>query len=328
MSISTLKNEKQIQDYSFIFTYVDAPYRKFIQKNKERNSDFKDWFEMHDKIIPIIKNGLEEWYKIKDKFLLNVKTDKYDVIDLPFIHILNFIKDFKIYEGSPITFFNQLIFNESKEPKIIFIYGHKYLIPSKSSFLLSDINNISILSSYKKKSFDLFIMDPPWENKSVQRAKNYNPFHEMNLYKIPFLDLTKSNSLIFIWVTNKVKYINFIKQELFNKWKITYITTWYWLKVTTKGEPIISLDSHQRKPYEQIIIGYYGNKIEIDHNHMIISCPSYHSQKPNLLDLIKTKFNYSSPIELFARELHENCCSFGNEVLKFQDIQYYKKYHC
>ncbi|XP_074390537.1 N(6)-adenine-specific methyltransferase METTL4-like [Zonotrichia albicollis] len=62
--------------------------------------------------------------------------------------------------------------NSSNCAKIIVLMGQKYLVPPRSSFLLSDISCLQPLLNYKKK-YDVIVIDPPWENKSVKRSNRY-----------------------------------------------------------------------------------------------------------------------------------------------------------
>jgi hypothetical protein len=43
--------------------------------------------------------------------------------------------------------------------------------------------------------------------------------------------ISDSGSIVAVWVTNKVKWQNFVKSELFPLWGVEYLATWYWLKV-------------------------------------------------------------------------------------------------
>lgn len=80
-------------------------------------------------------------------------------------------------------------------------------------------------------------------------------------------------------------------ETLFKSWNITFLTKWYWMKITSFGEPVIPLQSKQRKPYEGVIIGYYGDcqttrfsqvKQLIQGTRILFCAPTKHSQKPPL----------------------------------------------
>ncbi|XP_065608060.1 N(6)-adenine-specific methyltransferase METTL4 isoform X2 [Cyrtonyx montezumae] len=131
--------------------------------------------------------------------------------------------------------------NNSNCAKIVVLMGQKYLVPPKSSFLLSDISCLQPLLNYKKK-YDVIVIDPPWENKSVKRSNR-------------------------------------------------------------KSEDVLPVPEHK----------------------LIVSIPcSLHSHKPPLTAVLA---EFIKPgvecLELFARNLQPGWTSWGNEVLKFQHIDYF-----
>ncbi|XP_051826343.1 N(6)-adenine-specific methyltransferase METTL4 isoform X4 [Antechinus flavipes] len=77
--------------------------------------------------------------------------------------------------------FSRITQNSSNFTKMIILMGEKYLLPPKSSFLLSDLSCMQPLLNYGKK-YDVIVIDPPWPNKSVKRSKR-NP--EMKVLPIP-----------------------------------------------------------------------------------------------------------------------------------------------
>lgn len=38
-------------------------------------------------------------------------------------------------------------------------------------------------------------------------------------------------ALVALWVTNREKLRNFVERELFDKWEVKHVATYYWLKV-------------------------------------------------------------------------------------------------
>lgn len=89
--------------------------------------------------------------------------------------------------------------------------------------------------------------------------------------------------MVAVWVTNKPKYHRFVTEKLFPSWGLKHAATWYWLKVTTAGEPVVPLDSPHRKPYEQLILGTSDTEFEIPKQRAIVSVPCRrHSRKPFL----------------------------------------------
>ncbi|CAF4281560.1 unnamed protein product, partial [Adineta steineri] len=138
--------------------------------------------------------------------------------------------------------------------------GGQILLPENCRFLWSDMKNARLLVSEGTK-YSFIVLDPPWANKSVRRKHPYNWSDFTDIKNLPvenLIDRTKS-SLICCWSTNCDKVEEFIKNELFTKWNCQYLTTWYWLKVTRSGEPVLDLTSLDKKSYETLILGYTGN---------------------------------------------------------------------
>ena len=49
--------------------------------------------------------------------------------------------------------------------------------------------------------------------------------------------------LVLVWLTNNWKYWQFVHSEAFAQWGCRYVTTWYWLKVTNDGWPVLPLSA-------------------------------------------------------------------------------------
>ncbi|GFN76810.1 methyltransferase-like protein 4, partial [Plakobranchus ocellatus] len=114
--------------------------------------------------------------------------------------------------------------------------------------------------------YDLVVLDPPWTNKSVKRKKSYLTQTENDLVKVPISQLCNHGSLVCVWVTNNSRLVDFVKETLFPAWSVSYCATWIWVKVTLKGEPICTMSSSHKKPYEQIMIGRYEEKTVVNMN--------------------------------------------------------------
>ncbi|XP_054842025.1 N(6)-adenine-specific methyltransferase METTL4 [Eublepharis macularius] len=222
--------------------------------------------------------------------------------------------------------------------KLITLMGHKYLFPPKSCFLLSDISCMQPLLNYNKK-FDVIVIDPPWENKSLKRSNRYSHLPPWQIKQIPVPALAAPECLVITWVTNRQKHLRFVKDELYPHWAVHGVVEWYWVKITRSGEFVFPLDSPHKKPYEVLVLGRIQgsrdlplrNKISGDEalpipgHKLIVSVPStLHSHKPPLTEILK---EYTRPdvecLELFARNLQPGWTSWGNEVLKFQHMDYF-----
>ncbi|NXK30706.1 METL4 protein, partial [Piprites chloris] len=225
--------------------------------------------------------------------------------------------------------------NTANHAKIIVLMGQKYLVPPKSSFLLSDISCLQPLLNYKKK-YDVVVLDPPWENKSVKRSNRYSHLSSWQIKQIPVPTLAAPNCLVVTWVTNRQKHLRFVKDELYPHWSVKTLAEWHWVKITRAGEFVSPLDSLHKKPYEVLVLGrVQGDVTEalrksegvlpIPEHKLIVSIPcTLHSHKPPLTAVLA---EFIKPdvecLELFARNLQPGWTSWGNEVLKFQHTDYF-----
>ncbi|KAK2546231.1 N(6)-adenine-specific methyltransferase METTL4 isoform X1 [Columba livia] len=225
--------------------------------------------------------------------------------------------------------------NSSNCAKIVVLMGQKYLVPPKSSFLLSDISCLQPLLNYKKK-YDVIVIDPPWENKSLKRSNRYSYLSSWQIKQIPVPALAAPNCLVVTWVTNRQKHLRFVKDELYPHWSVKTLAEWHWVKITRAGEFVLPLDSLHKKPYEVLVLGRVQGDIKealrksedvlpVPEHKLIVSIPcSLHSHKPPLTAVLA---EFIKPdvecLELFARNLQPGWTSWGNEVLKFQHIDYF-----
>lgn len=236
-----------------------------------------------------------------------------------------------------INIINQPVCNVSDEACLLKLHSSEYVIPAKSQFILSDFSSIENLTN-EGTLYDLIVIDPPWENKSAKRCKRYDWLPHWELLKIPVADLIEIRGFVVVWLTNKPKYLEFVREQLFVKWNVQEVALWHWIKVTSSCELTFPMDSPHKKPYEPFIIGrrllehsLHTNEEELcntfPNEKIICSVPSaLHSQKPPLNDVFM-KFLPVQPncLELFARSLVPHWTSWGNETIKFQDIQYFQK---
>ncbi|EFB21808.1 hypothetical protein PANDA_015723, partial [Ailuropoda melanoleuca] len=232
--------------------------------------------------------------------------------------------------------FSRVVENNSSFTKMITLMGQKYLVPPKSSFLLSDISCMHPLLNCRK-TYDVIVIDPPWQNKSVKRSNRYSYLSPLQIKQIPVPKLAAPNCLVITWVTNRQKHLRFVKEELYPSWSVEIVAEWHWVKITSSGEFVFPLDSPHKKPYEGLILGRVREKtavplrnedvkvLPIPDHKLIVSVPcTLHSHKPPLAEVLK---DYIKPdgecLELFARNLQPGWTSWGNEVLKFQHMDYF-----
>jgi len=43
--------------------------------------------------------------------------------------------------------------------------------------------------------------------------------------------MLRENGLVVVWVTNKQKYLEFVRDELFPHWGLKLVAHWHWVKV-------------------------------------------------------------------------------------------------
>ncbi|KAG0363766.1 Methyltransferase-like protein 4 [Podila minutissima] len=252
--------------------------------------------------------------------------------------------------------YETLVTNTSSDPMVVSLTSDGsplYLIPPRSGFVVSDFSQIHRLKGIAQKhsGFDMVVMDPPWQNASVDRMSHYGTMDLYDLFKIPIPQLLSKDGVVAVWITNRAKVKKVVIEKLFPAWGLTWVAHWFWLKVTTHGEPVLSLESRHRKPYEGILIGRRMPSNSTDTStstarlpetdnrsvsplsvkkKLLVSVPSQHSRKPSIAQLLEKEFlppseenNLSQDegprrLELFARNMEEGFISWGNEPIRYQ----------
>ncbi|KAH8205523.1 hypothetical protein TruAng_000229 [Truncatella angustata] len=202
-------------------------------------------------------------------------------------------------------------------------------IPPGSHYLLGAIASQRDEFLKTAPTFDLMVLDPPWPSRSVRRKKNrYSTAYDMQdtrslLSLIPIASHLKSNGLIAIWVTNKPAVVDLLRSPggMFDQWDLESIAEWVWVKVTSKGVPVVDLESVWRKPWERLLIARKksGSMRLCPDRKVIFGVPDLHSRKPNLSSLFKEVLpeNYLA-LEVFSRNLTADWWSWGDQTLMFQ----------
>ncbi len=211
--------------------------------------------------------------------------------------------------------------------------------PPASTFVPGTIQEFLPFFKEDPTKYDLVIMDPPWPNRSVRRAGNYKVSNgtadiKALLASIPLEDKLNDNALVGVWVTNKAAFHDMLidgQNSLFGQWGIELVEEWVWLKITSGGEPVTAIDGVWRRPYEVLLLGRRRSssseqprsQSEVT-RRIILAVPDLHSRKPNLSELFQPLLP-SEPIclEIFARNLTTGWTSWGDEVLKFQDLEHW-----
>ncbi|KAG8389971.1 hypothetical protein BUALT_Bualt01G0034900 [Buddleja alternifolia] len=263
------------------------------------------------------------------------------------------------YQRFPV--FDNLVENEGSNEREAELLDHEYILPKNSCFYMSDLKQIHNLTPAESDcGFNFIAIDPPWENGSAHQKHKYQTLPNRYLLSLPIKQLTHTvGALVALWVTNREKLRNFVENELFPKWGVKHVATFYWLKVKADGSLISELDLFHHRPYECLLLGYslgksgpqthqpglthpnpgpdLGPGLEmnpeellrfkhIPDNQVFISVPGDYSRKPPIGELLLDYvpgFKPARCIELFSREMIAGWTSWGNEPLRFQDLKYF-----
>uniref|UniRef100_A0A182NGS3 Methyltransferase-like protein 4 n=1 Tax=Anopheles dirus TaxID=7168 RepID=A0A182NGS3_9DIPT len=226
--------------------------------------------------------------------------------------------------------------NSSNHSIITDMDGETFLIPPGVTFVNSSVDRFSEYITPDQK-FDLIVLDPPWWNKYIRRVKavnaktGYKMLTNADIMAIPLERHLHENTLVLVWCTNAPSHIEAVSKDFFPKWGVELVGCWYWVKVTSAGQPVCKFNEPQQKqPYERIFIGAPAGSVmtkTFPRERFLYSVPSaMHSHKPPLYDLFTSKFvpPGANCLELFARSLHTGCTSYGMEVLKLQNKRLYE----
>ncbi|XP_030045977.1 N(6)-adenine-specific methyltransferase METTL4 isoform X1 [Microcaecilia unicolor] len=341
--------------------------RPKAKKRKRRytalNQGELDALEYHAKISGLIKDGsmsliqeglnkgfLHPLSGKKENYSKSVPTELNDCCRLAelcemskHLHSLNehelptlVMEEVKRLSNSDLELLSHITENNTDWTMIITLMGQKYLLPPKSSFLLSDISCMQPLLQSNRK-YDVIVLDPPWQNKSVKRSKRYGHLSSWQIKQIPIPELAAADCLVVTWVTNRQKHLQFVKNDLLPHWSVEVLAEWHWVKITRAGEFVFPLDSLHKKPYEVLVLGRVRRSTDspsreteadafpLPNHKIIVSVPCMlHSYKPPLAEILQKYVKSEAKcLELFARSLQPGWTSWGNEVLKFQHIDYF-----
>jgi N6-adenosine-specific RNA methylase IME4 len=242
---------------------------------------------------------------------------------------------------------NTVIFNPSTSIVRIHIPKRSFIVPPRCAFLSSSIQQGSHIFETSSKAlgrpsaihpglFNFILLDPPWPNRSVRNAKVYNT-SEGELEEHPFYQTLpiigrylSPAGITAVWITNKRAIRQAVLRSL-REMGLGLYEEWIWLKVTSYGEPVTTLDGLWRKPYEVLLlfrrqVAVYGGQSYLPEypevkRRVVIAVPDIHSRKPCLKELLKPPLvpeEYTA-LEIFARNLTAGWWSWGNEVLKFNE---------
>ncbi|GJQ82703.1 hypothetical protein Trydic_g19715 [Trypoxylus dichotomus] len=183
------------------------------------------------------------------------------------------------------------------------------------------------------RKFDVIVLDPPWWNKYIRRKKmktdnSYTMMYNDDLKELPVEKLIKDNGIVIIWCTNSPSHMDYLRNVIFEKWKVKFMKKWYWLKVTIAGKPVCNFSKPPGKqPFEQIIFASRSphHHVNIPDERLVMSVPSaLHSHKPPLQEMIQKYIPENADcLEVFARYLLPDWTSYGLEAIRFQHHSLY-----
>ncbi|KAK4456736.1 MT-A70-domain-containing protein [Cladorrhinum samala] len=212
-----------------------------------------------------------------------------------------------------------------------------HYIPPDSTPLNGSISSLRTQFLTLSPRFSLVILDPPWPNRSAKRKRSgsdsYSSLPSLTqtqslLSSIPVPSCLLPDGLVAVWITNAPRFHTLLTSIIFPEWDVELVGEWVWLKVTSEGEPIVSLESQWRRPWERLVLGRRKGGVTRGavKGKVILGVPDMHSRKPNLRKLFEeaglVERGYKG-LEVFARHLTAGWWGWGDECLKFQGREWW-----
>lgn len=201
-------------------------------------------------------------------------------------------------------------------------------IPPKSSFMLTQLGAAPLPVQEK---FDLLLLDPPWQNRSVRRSSEYQeqrPPSLQGLLEDTISRLLRAETgIIGIWTTNSASSRRTALSVL-EAMRLHIFEEWIWIKTTRDGKPVYPVRGVWKKPYEVLILGRRNHGQDSQRpvkRRLVAGVPDIHSRKPNLKGLLEEIFELRGyrAAEVFARNLTSGWHSIGNEVTKYNSAEWW-----
>ncbi|KAI4136233.1 MAG: hypothetical protein LQ341_005762 [Variospora aurantia] len=333
-----------------------APSKPTGKKRQRSSSGTSLALETKEKLEPIETGDFKEKPEATKDTLLR-STVAQHVVKLRNPRILPISAAVDGYEvAQMLDVADQVVSNPFTQPARLLVLdpARGYRIPPRSTFLLSKVGRREALlfgnAAYKlfpeptmsaaPGQFDFILLDPPWDNKSVRRSKQYQTGRRAADDPIDILQDTLGKhlapkGLVACWITNK-RSTRDTALQLFESWHVVMLEAWAWLKTTVHGDPICALDGIVRRPYETLLIGRQvdlaGDRSddpalnELIKHRVMVGVPDLHSRKPCVKTLIEPMMKDSSnyrALEVFARNLTAGWWSWGDEVLQYNWEKYW-----
>ena len=178
------------------------------------------------------------------------------------------------------------------------------------------------------KKYQIIYADPPWSFKNYSDkwhkesesskwvGKKYNCMEKQGIRNLPIKDITDSNCVLFLWVTNPSLEEGL---ELIKSWGFKYKTVAFtWVKKNKVSDSFFwGMGFWTRSNCELCLLATKGIPKRVAKNvHQIIYTPiERHSKKPDQVRKRIVELMGDLPrIELFARQKTEGWDAWGNEV--------------
>ncbi|KAK3865134.1 hypothetical protein Pcinc_029248 [Petrolisthes cinctipes] len=294
------------------------------RKRKRKKEESRDESDAEVEHIQEVFTALRQTHEFMAHFQYTPTTEDFKLNNS---HIRDLRKRFT--EASSTTL--PVLDEHSRERGLQFktVNGEEYILPPDVHYVCDDAANL--LNHTKGKTYDLVVLDPPWQNKYIKRQKRSHGTHHgyglmtvESILQLPIGRVLNKGALVVIWCTNNKTHIQEFLAGL-HHWGVQLVATWYWVKVTKGGELVTSFKSnHNKRPYERLFIarspGSDSTSPTIPDGLVFCSVPSaLHSHKPPLNEFIN-KYLPPQPqcLEVFARSLIPGWTSYGLEVLRLQ----------
>ncbi|CAM0138223.1 hypothetical protein VKS41_001464 [Umbelopsis sp. WA50703] len=331
--------------------------RRKTEPSKTETQTEENFLQLEEYFNQCLKELVEVWPSIKDSISEAEPPPPSDSVDTDSSNMIDFVKNAELvkvvksltFQLDPEQSQRTMVLEDTNSIELPEIYNtiisnlmsqyvtlavepglQRYLIPAGSTFLMGQLDDsMKTLTSHAEAQggYDFIVVDPPWPNKSAHRSSQYTTLDIYALFEIPLPKLMAAESIVAVWVTNRPKYKRFLIDKLFPAWDLELLGEWYWLKMTTAGDPVMPLNSTHRKPYELLLVAKRKSESgsNVPEKQLFASLPSRsHSRKPPLNDLF-AQYLPTNPrcLEMFARCLTASNTSWGNECLLFQHESYF-----
>ena len=173
--------------------------------------------------------------------------------------------------------------------------------------------------------YTIVLADPPWKYNDTLNLQgegastHYNTLSNEDLKKIPIDQITKNDSILFMWVTMPM-----LKEglSLIDSWGFKYKTCFQcWVKLNPKSKTIFKgIGRWVMGNAELCLLATKGSPKRIVKNipQICESIRREHSRKPDeVKERIVMLMGDKPRIELFARESTEGWDCWGNQTNKF-----------